>query len=168
MKEEKEYIKFQYIMNYKAYRRFMYMTRLSLTALAVGGLACFAIIRVWLGIIFAGIALSAGAVAVIAALHREETYIIFNTRFVTKHGEKRASVPLENITSVKYKRAFYEKKLATGTVTIKAKDPQKGKIKKYRLRHIFDAKEGVMFLQNAAAENAKSSTVKGSNNESNG
>lgn len=154
-KEQAEHIEFQYIMNYKAYRRYMYMTRLAITFVVAAGLFCLWFVRMWLGIIFGTMAFFGGAFAIIAALHREETYIVFNTRFVLKHAEKRVSVPLENIKSVEYKRAFYEKKLATGTITITAKDPVKGKYKKYRMRHVFGARDGVAFLKNVAADNAK-------------
>lgn len=156
--EQKEHIEFQYIMNYKAYRRKMIMVRLLLTLVAAGGLACLGIIKMWLGIIFGTMALFVGALAIIVSLHKEETYIIFNTRFVIKHAEKRASVPLENIKAVRYKRAFYEKGLATGTITITATNPDNGKIKKYRMRHVFGAREGVKFLKDGINANASVKT----------
>ncbi|MCH5162096.1 MAG: hypothetical protein J1G38_01240 [Clostridiales bacterium] len=147
--EQKEYIKFQYIMNYKAYRRKMIATRVSIAVILSAALFCFAIVKVWLGILCGMIPLFGGAFAVIVGLPHEETYIIFNTRFVIRKKGKRASVPLENIKAVKYKRAFYEKKLATGTVTITALN-EKGRKRKYKLRHVFDAKEGVKFLSDAS------------------
>lgn len=156
----KERVMFQYIMSYKAYRRFMIATRVAATVVCAGGLACLSLYKVPLGIIFGVMALFLGAIAVIVALGREETYIVFDTRFVIKHADKRASVPLENIKSVKYKRAFYEKNLATGTVTVTAVSPDNGKIKKYRLRHVFDAKAGVKFLADAARANAERERAK--------
>ena len=166
---QKEHIEFQYIMNYKAYRRKMIMTRLLITLVAAGGLACLGIIKMWLGIILGSIPLFVGVLAIITALHREEIYIIFNTRFVTKHAEKRASVPLENIKAVKYKRAFYEKGLATGTITITAVNPKNNKIKKYRMRHVFGAREGVKFLNDVVNANTSGNArEKESSGENNG
>ncbi len=158
--QREEKVMFQHVMSYKAYRRFMIATRVAATAVIAGGLACLSIYKLPLGIIFGTMALFLGAIAVIVALGREETYIIFDTRFVIKHADKRASVPIENVKSVKYKRAFYEKSLATGTVAIKAVNPENGKTKKYRLRHVFDAKACVEFLTDAARANAEREKAK--------
>ncbi len=150
-----ERVCFQHIMNYKAYRRKMIAVRVSLTVLVAGAAACLCIYSIVLGIIFAAMVLCFGAISVLAALGREETYIVFDTRFVIKHAEKRVSVPLENLLSVKYKRAFYEKKLATGTITLTATDPKSGKKKTYRMKHVFDAKACVKFLKDAADKDAQ-------------
>ncbi len=147
--KDKERILFQYIMNYKAYRRKMIAVRIMLTLLAAGGLAVFSIKSITLGIVLALMALFLGAISILVSLHNEMTYIVFNTRIVIKNKDKRADIPLENLISVKYGRAFYEKDLGTGTITLKAKDPVKGRIKKYRMRHVFAAGECVAFLQDA-------------------
>lgn len=146
-------ILFQYIMNYKAYRRKMVTLRVILTVLAAGGLAGVCAVNIPLGITLALIAAFAGAISVLVAFHREWTYTVYNGKIVIKNKDKRSDIPLENIISVTFKTAFYEKDLFTGTATVTAKTAKGGK-KKYKLRHIFDAREGVEFLQKIAAENA--------------
>lgn len=134
-------------MNYKAYRRKMIAVYAAITV-ALAAAACgLCALSVLVGILIAAIILIFGAIIILLSLGSEQTYTVYNTRVVLKRRgvDKRASVPLENITSVKYKRAFYEKDLATGTVTISAK-AENGKIKKYRLRHIFDAAPAVRYL----------------------
>ncbi len=155
--EQDEKLLFQYIMDYRAYRRKMFMTRITIAAVLTGGLFGLCAIRVWLGIIFGTMAAFAGAIFVIVALHHEETYMIFDTRFVIKHDDKRASVPLDSMTEVTYKRTFYERDIATGTITIKAADAAKGRNKKYRMKHVFNAREGVAFLK-GRIRNGKSGT----------
>ena len=153
MSEEKqEKIEFQRIMNYKAYRRKMITLRVGLSVIIAGGLMGVCVKSVTLAIILAVIALCLGAIAVIAALGNEQTYTVYNTRVVLKKrgDDKRKIVPLENITKVSCRRAFYERGLATDTVTITAK-AENGKTKKYRMRHIFDAKPVVEFITTAIA-----------------
>ncbi len=142
-----EKIMFQYIMNYKAYRRRMILTRLTATVVVAGGLCGLCAISVPLGLVLAAIALSFGILSVLFALSAERSYTVYDTRIVLKVRGKdvRTTVPLDSIVSVKYKRAFYEKGLCTDTVTFIALD-DKGKKKKYRLRHIFDAQPVVEYL----------------------
>lgn len=148
-----EKLLYQFIMNYKAYRRIMISTRLTVTLILMGAMLSILVVSVALGIIFALIVAFLGALWIIISVQKEQSYMVFDTRFVIKDRAKRVSVPLENIVSVSYKRAFYEKDLATGTVTIRAKRPD-GKLKKYRFYHVFDARECVEFLKNAADKNA--------------
>ena len=153
MSEEKqEKIEFQRIMNYKAYRRKMIPTRVGLSVLIAGGLMGVCVKSVTLAIILAVIVLCFGAISVIVALSNEQTYTVYNTRIVLKkrNADKRKVVPLENITKVSCGRAFYERNLATDTVTITAKN-EKGKTKQYRMRHIFDAKPVVEYINAAIA-----------------
>ncbi len=145
-----EKLLFQYIMNYKAYRRIMITTRVLIVLLIAGGAATFALLNVALGIIFPLIVAFLGAIFVIAGLHNEETYMVFEDRVVIKRGQKKIVVPIDNIKSVSYRRAFYEKDLATGTVKIRATAQGKKTVKTYKLKHIFDAKPVVEFLSNAA------------------
>lgn len=154
MSEEKqEKIEFQRIMNYKAYRRRMIALRVGLTVLAAGGLMGLCVISVLLAIILAVIVLCFGTISILVALGNEQTYTVYNTRIVIKkRGDgKRKIVPLENVSKISWRRAFYERGLATDTVTITAKT-ESGKTKKYRMRHIFDAKPVVEFI-NAAIVN---------------
>lgn len=143
-----EKIEFQYIMNYKAYRRGMLLMRLSVTLAAIVG-TVFLYRFAWaLGLIVPLAIAAIGAVWILSALHNEETYTVYNTRCVIKSGAKRRSVALEKMRDVRYKRAFYEKDLATGTVIIVAQN-DKGKLKKYRMRHIVDAMPCVEYLKSA-------------------
>ena len=142
-----EEILFQRIMSSKAYRRGMIMYRLIITAVVAGGLAVTGMIAIVLGILLAAVAVIFGIISILVSLGNENTYTVYNTRLVLKRrGDyARQSVPLENIVSVKYRSAFYEKSLLIGTVTIKAKN-EKGKIKSYKLKHIFDARPIIDFL----------------------
>lgn len=144
---EKESIQFQYIMNSKAYRRGMMLFRITATVIAVGGALAACAYSIALGIIFAVIVGAIGALTVIVALGNERTYTVYNTRIVLKRrgDDFRKSVPMQNIVGVKYKSAFYEKDLCVGTLTVKAKD-ENGKIKRYKLKHIFDGKPLVKYL----------------------
>ena len=130
-------ILFQYIMNYKAYRRKM----VTLCALSIA-----------VGITLSLLAAVVGALFVIVAFHKEWTYTIYNTKIVIKDKDKRHDVPLDGVTAVSFKTAFYEKDLFTGTVTVTVKTAKGGK-RKYKLRHVFDAQEGVAFLKKTAEEN---------------
>lgn len=142
-------ILFQRIMISKAYRRGMIMYRLIMTAIAAGALAALCVVSILLGILLAVMAIFVGVIAILVSLGNEHTYTVYNTRLVLKRrGDyDRKSVPLENIVSVKYRSAFYEKNLCIGTLTVKAKN-EKGKIKSYKLKHIFDAQPIKEFLDN--------------------
>lgn len=155
--QAKEKIEFQFIMNYKAYRREMIATRIILTLVVAGGLCGLCALSVIIGILVAAMALFCGVISILVSLGNEQSYTVYNTRVVIKrkNNDTRVSVPIENVTAVKYKRAFYEKDLATGTVVITAKT-DKGAIKRYRLRHVFDAMPAVEFLKTG---------IKGSKNE---
>ena len=144
---EKETIRFQYIMNSKAYRRGMMLFRITATVIAVGGTLAICAFSVVLGIISAVIVGVLGALTVIVALGNEQTYTVYNTRIVLKRrGDySRKSVPMQSITAVKCKSAFYEKNMCVGTVTVKAKT-DKGSVKSYKLKHIFDYKPLVKYL----------------------
>lgn len=148
MEERKEKIEFQYIMNYKAYRRKMVAVRSACTAAVAGAMFGFAVWSIWLAIIFAVMALSIGSITVLVSFANEQTYTVYDTRIVIKkrNSEKRASIDIDNIIKVGYHRAIYEKDLATGTVKIKAKDAN-GKTKTYRLLHIFDAQPMLDYLK---------------------
>lgn len=151
--QQREKLLYQYIMNYKAYRRVMIPTRAAVTVAVSGGLFGLCALSVPLGIVIGMIPLFLGAIAILAGLHNERTYMIFDTRFVIKNKDKRVCVGLDAVTAVKYKRAFYEKDLSTGTITVTART-EKGKLKKYKMKHVFDAGEGAEFLRARAAENA--------------
>ncbi len=144
---ENESIEFQYIMNSKAYRRGMMLFRISATVIATGGVLAVCAFSVVLGIICAVMVAAIGTITVLVALGNEQTYTVYNTRIVLKRrGDySRKSVPMQNVTAVKCKSAFYEKDLCVGTVTVKAKN-DKGKIKQYKLKHIFDYKPLVKYL----------------------
>lgn len=142
-----EEIKFQRIMDYRAYRRGMTINRVLITLACAVALSMLGFYSIFFGVVGALMALIIGTISVLVSIGNEQTYNIYNTRFVIKRrGEdKRKSVPFENIISVKYKSAFYEKRRCIGTVTINAKSGN-GKIKKYKLKHIFDAKPIVEFF----------------------
>lgn len=148
--KEKEKILFQHIMSSKAYRRGMLLCRVPITAVVAGALAGFCAISVILGILLAAMAICFGVVFILAALGSEHTYTVYNTRVVIKRrGDySRKSVPIGSITSVKCKSAFYEKDLHTATIYIKAKDDS-GKVKRYRMRHVFDYKPVADYLVSA-------------------
>ena len=142
-----EEIMFQRIMDYKAYRRGMIMTRVLITAAAAIALAFTIRLFVILGIILPVMAVIIGAISILVSMGNERNYTVYNSRIVIKRrgNDTRKSVPLDNIVSVKYNSAFYEKRLCVGTVTIKAKNA-KGRIKTYKLKHIFDARPVVEYL----------------------
>lgn len=150
MPEEK--ILFQYILNYKAYRRIMLATRVTVTAIVAGGLAGLCALNVFLGITAAVVAAAVGVIWIIIGLHKERTYTIYNTRCVLKFKDKSRSVPIESITAVKYKTAFYERDLLTGTLTITAKN-EKGRTRRYKMQHIFNGADGVKYLEDRIKEN---------------
>ena len=146
-KAEKEEIKFQRIMQYKAYRRGMIMIRLGIaTALAVA-LAFTWFISMFFGIVLPVIVYIFAVISVLFSINNEQSYNVYTARIVLKrrgdYGRK--SVPLDSIESVSCKSAFYEKRGCTATVTIKAKD-DKGKIKKYNMKHILDYKPIVAYI----------------------
>lgn len=155
--EQQEKIEFQRIMNYKAYRRKMIAVRVGLSVLIAGGLMGVCVKSITLAIICAAIVLFLGAISIIVALSNEQTYTVYNTRIVLKKrgNYARKIVPLENITKVSCHRAFYERGLATDTVTITAEN-ENGKTKKFRMRHIFDAKPVVEFINAAIANKGNS------------
>lgn len=142
-----EEILFQRIMSSKAYRRGMIIYRVIITAIAAGAVAVTSIVSIFLGILLAVGVIVIGVISILVSLGNEHTYTVYSTRVVLKRrGDyTRQSVPLENIVSVKYRRAFYEKSLLIGTLTVKAKN-EKGKIKSYKLKHIFDAQPIIDFL----------------------
>lgn len=146
-----EKIEFQYIMDSRVYRRKMIATRVVITCLIAGAATAFLLMDLVLGILIPIAVLFVGAVWVIVGLQGEMTYTIYNTRFVVKNKEKRVSVPLENIIAVKYRSAFYERDVLAGTITITAKDPDNGRKKKYKMKHVFNGGEGADYL--AAAIN---------------
>lgn len=151
-----EKILFQHIMNYKAYRRGMIIARSCITAVLVGAVSALCILSVFLACTLAAAIIFLGIISVLVALGNEQTYTIYNTRVVIKpRGDgKRKIIPLDDICAVKVKRAYYEKSLYTDTVTIIAKDDD-GRRKKYRLKHIFDVKPTVAFLQEYIAGKGK-------------
>lgn len=145
--EQKEEIVFQRIMQYKAYRRGMIMIRLAIaTALAVA-LAFTGFISIFFGIVLPVIVYIFAAISILFSINNEQTYNVYTERIVLKRrgDDSRKSVPLDSIESVGYKSAFYEKRGCVGTVTIKAKDDN-GKIKTYKMKHIFDAKPIVQYI----------------------
>lgn len=151
---EKEKILFQYIMNYKAYRRRAISLRIAVAVVIAGGLLGLCAVSLVAGITASIAALFAGALAVLVSLGYEESYTVYNTRIVIKkrNKDKRLFIPIGRIKSVSYKRAFYEKGLATGTVRFAATD-DKGKLKKYKLKNIFDAQPAVEYLKNVILNN---------------
>ncbi len=145
-------ILFQYIMNYKAYRRGMLMTRITLTVIAAGGLCGLCAVNIPIGITVALIALFVGAILIIAAYNKERSYTIYDDRVVIKCKDRRADIGLDGIEAVSIGRAFYEKDLLTSTITVTARTAKGGK-RKYRLKHIFDCGDGFEFLKKVAADN---------------
>lgn len=146
-KAEKEEIKFQRIMQYKAYRRGMIMFRFAIATAAAVALAFTWFISVFFGIVLPVVAYIVAVLSILISLNNEQTYNVYTARVVLKRrgDDSRKSVPFDNITSVDYKSAFYEKRGCTATVTIKAKD-DKGKIKKYKMKHILDYKPIVEYI----------------------
>ena len=149
----KDKIEFQYIMNYKAYRRGMIAFRVGATVLAVGVLACVCIFNLILGLILAAMAAFIGVIFILTALGNEYTYNVYTDRIVIKKrgNDKRTIVNIADIESVKYSRAFYEKDIGTCTIKITAKS--NGRKKSYKLKHLFDAQPLIVFL-NDRGQNA--------------
>lgn len=143
----REEIKFQRIMEYKAYRRGMKLTRLGIALLLAVALAFTWYISPFFGIVLPIVVIIITAITILASMGNEQTYTVYNTRVVLKRrgDDKRKSVPLNDIVSVKYKSAFYEKRMCVGTVIITAKS-DRGKVKKYKMKHILDAKPIVEFI----------------------
>ena len=153
MEERKEKIEFQYIMNYKAYRRKMMAIRIACTAVVVGGMLGFIAVSVALAVILAITVGIIGSIAVLVSFGNEQTYTVYDTRVVLKkrNSDKRVSVGIDNIVKVSYHRGLYERDLATGTVKIKAKN-DKGKLRTYKLLHIFDAQPLIDYLNERAGQ----------------
>ena len=153
-KIEKEKIVLQYIMNYKAYRRKTIALRIGVAVVIAGGCCGLCALSLVLGIVTAAMALILGTISVLVSLGYEESYTLYNTRVVIKrkNKEKRLSVALDGVTAVGYRRAFYERDVATGTVTFVAKN-DKGRRKKYKLKHIFDANPAVEYFKRAIDKN---------------
>ncbi len=145
MTEEK--ILFQYVMNYKAYRTKMITLRILITLVAMGASGALCLLSLILGIIFAVSFMFIGIISILVALGNEITYTVYNTRIVIKKRgkEKRTVVPVGDIVGIKYAAAFYEKKFSVGTVTVVAKSEKGGK-RKYKLKHIFDARPMVEYF----------------------
>ena len=145
--QEREEIKFQRIMEYKAYRKGMIFTRLAIAAVLVIGLAFTWFISPFFGIVFPAVVIIFVTITILMSLGNEQTYNVYNTRVVLKRrgDDRRKSVPLADIISVKYKQAFYERRMCVGTVTVTAKD-KAGKVKKYKLKHILDAQPIVEYI----------------------
>ncbi|MCH5155717.1 MAG: hypothetical protein J1F69_03840 [Clostridiales bacterium] len=146
-KEKREEIKFQRIMHYKAYRRGMMLKRLGIALLLMVASAFTGYISILFGIALPVFVLIIVSISILASMGNEQTYNVYNTRVVfRKRGDDgRRSVPLDSIMSVKYKSAWYEKRMCVGTVTVTAKN-DKGQIKKYKMKHILDAKPVVEYL----------------------
>ena len=140
-------IMFQYIMNYKAHRRYVLITRLGTGLVVAGGLAGLCAVSILIGIVLALIALCFCGIAVIVAYGAEQTYTVYTDRIVLKvRGvDKRKTVQIKDITSVGYKRAFYEQSLMTGTLTLIART-EGGKTKKYKLKHIAGAGQAMDYI----------------------
>lgn len=155
----KEEIMFQRIMSYKAYRRGMILTRVLITAAAAFALVFTVRIFILLGVILPVIAIIIGAISILVSMGNERNYTVYNTRVVIKRrgDDARRSVPIENIVSVKYKSAFYEKRMCVGTITIKAKNAR-GKVKTYKLKHVFDAMPLVEYLTGVTGINTGKTT----------
>ncbi len=150
--EQKEKIEYQYVMNYKAYRRKAITLRVLGTAVIAGGLAGLCAVSIMLGAVLAAIAVCFGGIAVVVSLGNEQTYTVYNTRIVLKrrHSEKRTTAAMDSVVKVAYKRAWYEKDLGTGTITVTAKT-DKGGTRKYKLRHVFNGMPAVEYIQNVIA-----------------
>ncbi len=148
-----EKLLYQYVMNYKAYRRGMLIFRLTVSIVAAGACVAFYLILWALGIIVPLAVAAVCAVWIISAYNKEESYAIYDTRLVIRKHGGRISVPLDAITAVDYRRAFYEKDLGTGTVIVSSRVG--GKKKKSKLRHVFDAQAGLDFLNKTAENNVK-------------
>ena len=148
-----EKIEFQYITDSRIYRRKMIVTRVVIGLIVAGGLAVTGITNLILGIVLPVIALFLTAIWVISGLQHEMNYTIYNTRFVIKNKEKRISIPLENVISVEYRSAFYEKKYCSGTMTVKARAADTLKVRTYKFKHIFDGKAGADYIAAAIERN---------------
>ena len=152
-KNANEKILFQCVMNYKAYRRKMIAIRLGITLAAVGGLMALCVVSVLLAIILSVSVICIGVIFILAALSAEQTYTVYSTHVVLKRrgSDKRTFINTADVVEVKYRSALYERGLSTGTITIFART-DKG-VKKYRMRHVFNAAPVVEFLRNAITEN---------------
>ncbi|MCH5160668.1 MAG: PH domain-containing protein [Clostridiales bacterium] len=143
---------FQHIMNYKAYRRIMIATRVVIAVVIAIGMAFVGLWNLVLGIMLPIIVFFIAAVLIVVSLQHDETYMVFEDRVVIKSGDKRKVIPTDNIKTVSYRRAFYEKDLATGTVKIRAVSEKKT-VGTYRLKHVFDARAVVEYLTDVAKKN---------------
>lgn len=149
-KNQDEKLCYQYIMNFRAYRVPLIISRITASViLSIGG-ACVTIVSVPLGIVLALLFLFLGALAILTKFHHDETYLIFNNRVVVKHSNKRYIAYIDKIKSVQKKQAFYEKRFGTYTITVTALN-ENNRVKKLKLRHVFDANAGYDFLVNAVA-----------------
>ena len=67
-----------------------------------------------------------------------------------RNSEKRKTAAMDSVVKITYKRAWYEKDLGTGTITVTAKT-DKGGTRKYKLRHVFNGMPAVEYIQNEIA-----------------
>ena len=147
MPEQQDKIMFQYVMNYKAYRRFAAMSRIGITLVIAGGLCGLCALNLMLGLVSAAIVLCFGAISVIVSLGAEQTYTVYADRIVIKvrGKDRRNTIYIKDIVKTTYRRAFYEKSLLSGTITVTAKT-DKGKTKKYKMRHITNAQQTIDYI----------------------
>ncbi len=149
--EKKETLKFQRQMNYKAYRRKEITFRVAVTLLISGAMVgAFVTVSTPLTILMPIITACLGAIWLITLFKVEQTVMVFDSRFVVKKLDKRVDVELKDVIDIKYHRAFYEKDLATGTVTVTAyvKCKKSGsKKRRIKMYHIFDAMPIVEYIK---------------------
>ena len=158
MEERNEKIEFQYIMDYRAYRRKMVAIRVACTAVVVGGMLGLIPVSIALSVILSVIVLCIGSIAVLVSFGNEQGYTVYDTRIVIKkrNSDNRISIDMDRIEKVTYRRALYEKDLATGTIKIKAKN-DKGRLRSYKLYHIFDAQPLIDYLNERISQKQRQS-----------
>lgn len=149
-----EKIQFQCVMSYKAYRKIMITRRVCVGAAATGASLALCALSIVIGIIVAVMVALFFAISILVSVGNEQSYTIYNTRVVIKRrGDYgRRSVPMDKILRVDCKVLPLEKSLKTCTIVITAKN-EKGKTKKYKLKHVFNAAPIAEYLSVAAADN---------------
>lgn len=155
MEATQEKIEFQYIMNYRAYRRSLLTVGITVTLLVTAALAMLCFWSVAMGAVIAATALIVGALVILSSYGSEQTYTVYNDRIVFKSRghEKRKKAELKDLTAFKSVTSPLERPLKTCTLVLYFKT-SRGK-KTYRMYHVFNVTPLTDFLSQVIQNKGK-------------
>lgn len=127
--------------------------RVPLTVLLTGAACGLCALSIMLGIAVAASIAAVGTIFIVVSLGDTRSYTVYNSRIVLKsrNGQRKVSVPTENIIGVKSTRAVYEKSFDVDTVTVTAKTASG--VRKYKMKHIFNSAPAVEYLKSVVDKN---------------